>query len=157
MSRRCRIKIKFQLQKTQKIFHLLKTLVIIILNFTRPHAITYTYLLNGPYLPFFLLETFCLACPPSYEVVRIALASAKGEFFAFPSHFVKIESSKGSFTRTDLLWKLAGTASRLACVQSFEVVCIAAASTVDELFAFSNHFVKIEAWKECLTWTDFLL
>ena len=112
-------------------------------------------------LPFFLVaETSFFACPPSFKVVGIAAASTIDEFFAFSSAFLKIEAWKISFTRTDYLWKQARLrvlTSLLACGKSFEVVGIAAASTIDEYFAFSGHFVKIIAWKisttrTCLAW-----
>ena len=51
---------------------------------------------------------------------------------------------------------LVAETSFFACPLSFKVVGIAAASTIDEFFAFSSHFVKIVAWKVRLAFTDYL-
>ena len=107
-------------------------------------------------LPFFLVETSFFACHLSFKVVGIAAASTIDKCFAFSSPFVKIEAWKISSTWTDYLGKQARLrvlTSLLACGKSFEIVGIAIASTIDELFAFSGHFVKIVAWKICITRT----
>ena len=111
-------------------------------------------------LPVFLVETFFNAFCLSFEVVCIATAPTINELFAFSSLFVKIVAWDVPLAWTGFLWKEAGLRSLtscLACGKSFEVVCIATASTIDELSAFSSHLVKIVAWKigktrTCLTW-----
>ena len=108
------------------------------------------------FLPFFLVATFFIACPLSYKVVCITVASAKDEFFAFSSPFVKIEAWKVPLAWTSFLWKKAGVTSLQACGKSFEIVGIAKAPTIDEFFTFYSLFVKIVAWKIRLAWTGFL-
>ena len=106
-------------------------------------------------LPFVLVtffDAFCL----SFEVVCIATATTIDETPAFSSRFVKMVASNARLAWTAFLWKMAGLrflTSCLACGKSFEVVCIATASTIDEFSTFSSRFVKIVAWKICFTQT----
>ena len=110
-------------------------------------------------LPFFLVETFFIACLLSCKVVGISAAPTIDEFFAFSSAFVKIVAWDVRFAWTGFLLKKAGLrvlTSPLACGKIFEPVGIASAPTIDEFFAFFSAFVKIVAWDVCLAWTGYL-